>query len=67
MENNIFSFWIEEQEEEIFTSFFPSYSQDFDQSLMKSIDDWYEHKKKEDNEIIDLLKDLIMDDSKENK
>ena len=67
MENNIFSFRIEEQEEEIFTPFFPSHSQDFNESLMKAIDDWYEHKKKEDNEIIDLLKDLIMEDSKENK
>ena len=67
MENNIFSFRIEEQEEEIFTPFFPSHSQDSNESLMKVIDDWYTHKKKEDNEIIDLLKDLIMEDSKEHK
>ena len=39
MENNIFNFRIEEQEEEIFTPFFPSHSQDFNESLMNAIDD----------------------------
>ena len=67
MENNIFNFRIEEQEEEIFTPFFPSHSQDFDESLMKTINYWDKSKNKEENEIIDLLKELIMKDSKENK
>ena len=67
MENNIFSFRIEEQEEEIFTPFFPSHSQDFNESLLKAVNYWDKSKNKEENEIVDLLKELIMEDSKENK
>ena len=67
MENNIFSFRIEEQEEEIFTPFFPSHSQGFNESLLKAVNYWDKSKNKEENEIVDLLKELIMEDSKENK
>ena len=63
MENNIFYFRIEEQEEEIYTPFFPNQEQNFDVQMKDEENMKQTNKYKEDKEIIDLLKDLIMDDS----
>ena len=66
MENNLFSFRIEEQEEEIYTPFFPNQEQNFDEQKRNQENIYHSNKCKEENEIIDLLKDLIMEESKEN-
>ena len=63
MENNIFYFRIEEQEEEIYTPFFPNQEQNFDDQMKNQENINQTNKNKEDKEIIDLLKNLIMDDS----
>ena len=63
MENDIFYFRIEEQEEEIYTPFFPNQEQNFDDQMKNQENINQTNKNKEDKEIINLLKDQIMDDS----